>query len=71
MFVMQPPTERVLGEDFCLAPSGTMREVKDCFYYVSLLSSLQAMLNFKEIRDQVILHTKVSWSSSYSDLQHT
>ena len=49
----QPPIERVLGEDFRLAPSGAMREVKDCFYYVPLLSSLQAMLNFKEIRDQV------------------
>lgn len=51
---IQPPTEKVLGEDFHLTPNGAMREVKDCFYYVPLLSSLQAMLNHKEIRDQVI-----------------
>ena len=30
-----------------------MREVKDCFYYIPLLSSLQAMLKCKGISDQV------------------
>ena len=30
-----------------------MREVKDCFYYIPLLSSLQAMLKCKDISDQV------------------
>ena len=52
---MQPPIEKVLGEDFHLTPSGAMSKVKDCFYYVPLLSSLQAMLNQKEIKDQVII----------------
>ena len=47
---MQPPIEKVLGEDFHLTPSGAMSKVKDCFYYVPLLSSLQAMLNQKEIK---------------------
>ena len=51
---MQPPIEKVLGEDFHLTPSGAMKKVKDCFYYVPLLSSLQAMLNQKDIRDQVV-----------------
>ena len=55
LFHMQPPTEKVLGQDFHLTPSGAMRELKDCFYYVPLLSLLQAMLKHREIRDQVNL----------------
>ena len=34
-------------------PSGAMRESKDCFYYIPLLSSLQAMLNCKDVSEQV------------------
>lgn len=56
----QPPIEKVLGQDFRLTPSGAMREVKDCFYYIPLLSSLQAMLKHKEIRDQVNIIIKGS-----------
>ena len=32
-----------------------MRESKDCFYYVPVLSSLQAMLNCKDISEQVCI----------------
>ena len=43
----------MLGREFHLTPGGNMREVKDCFYYIPLLSSLQAMLKCKDISDQV------------------
>lgn len=51
---MQPPIERVLGRNYQLVPrSGSMVEVCDRCYDVPLLASLQALLNCKDVRDQV------------------
>lgn len=43
----------VLGSYYGLTPRGDVTEFKDCFYYVPLLSSLQALLNNEDISKQV------------------
>ena len=43
----------VLGSYYGLTPRGDVTELKDYFYYVPLLSSLQALLNNEDISKQV------------------
>lgn len=53
-FNIQPPVQRELGSDYVIANNGSMKEIKDYCYDVSLIHSLQALLNCSDVKEQVI-----------------
>ena len=56
---IQAPQEIVLGREFVITPSGAFKEEAQCFYYIPLLSSLQALFYCEDISKQVFDHVHV------------
>jgi len=56
---IQAPQEIVLGREFVLTPRGAFKEEAQCFYYIPLLSSLQALFYCEDFTKQVFDHVHV------------
>lgn len=54
IFMMQEPTERVLGRYF-VDRNGKSKEIADCCYEISLIDSLHQLLRMDSVQEQVLM----------------